>query len=84
MIELKNFYFYGFILMGLATIFNVWNFINQFSFLSLPQKLAFVFGTIFLNMLFTSMFFMLWKTTPNFQIKDSDKFEKELLKSFQN
>lgn len=79
-INLKLFYLIGAVLMGLVVIFNFWNLIVNWEYFNLPNKLSFIFGSIFFQFLIGAIFLFMYKNTPQEFLNDTeiDKLIKEV------
>jgi hypothetical protein len=88
MIQLRDFYLIGGILMLVTLVANLYSLYFVWGNLNIGGKVASIAGTLLFNLLFCVMFFFLYKTTPkmnlNSTIVDSpelDKFLEEVSKN---
>ena len=81
-LNMKMFYGIAGILMAIVLCANCWNLFVSWHNMSLPGRIAFIFGSVLFNLLMSALFIGLWKITPS-QIVDNSKLD-DLLKQYEN
>jgi hypothetical protein len=76
---MKTFYGIGSILFSGVFVMNVWNFLITYQVMNLPNKISYLAGNIFFNLLLATLFIGLWKVTPQ-EIVNNKELDNMLIK----
>ena len=85
MIQIRNIYFVGSILMIVTMIANIWNLFVNWGVMNVAGRISFIFGSVLFQMLIAISFYVFYKITPKIpQIADVNENPqiKNILESF--
>ena len=82
MISMKKFYLLAGILMLIAFFANLWTLSHSWTLMLWGGRISFIFGTLLFELLLISLFFGMWKMTPQLDIKSVDL--SSVLNDFEN
>jgi hypothetical protein len=78
-IQIKDIYGLSSILMIIVVCANLWNLIINWNTMNLPGKISFIAGSILFQLMFVTLFFILWKVTPKIGNIIEDKMLDDIL-----
>lgn len=78
-IQIKDIYGSSSILMLIVVCANIWNLTINWSNMNIPGRISFIFGSILFQLMFVTLFFILWKSTPKIGKIVEDKVLDDIL-----